>query len=226
MSEGRLYVYKCIVDDGGAPCVDGGALLTLTICKPYIRSTAKQGDWIFAFGANDEAPPNRLIYIAEVGDVLRGGSYFEDPNYQKRSDCIYERTTTRALRRRADARFHEHPGAMASDIGPAPDYPKANTILSSNFRYFGKAGTDGWKPRAPMLKEMVESLGQGHRVNLTENLRRELENLRSRVWRDHPSKKTLGKPLHSASVGCRDTEDEVVKVCRQRCYYVSERRSC
>ncbi len=227
MSEGRLYVYKCVVDDGGAPCVDGGALLTLTICKPYIRSTAKTGDWIFAFGSNDESPQNRLIYVAEVADVLRSGLYFERPEYHKRSDCIYERTKTRKLRRRTDAKFHEHPGAMASDVGPSPDYPKANAILSSNFRYFGSAGTNDWKPRAPLLKQLVENLGPGgHRVNLTEKLRQELENLRRRVWRDHPAKKLLGKPLHLPSRGCRDTEGEVMKVCRQRCFYVSERKRC
>jgi len=43
----RIYVYKCVVDDGGVPCIDDG-LLTLTICKPYIRSTAAAGDLIFA----------------------------------------------------------------------------------------------------------------------------------------------------------------------------------
>jgi hypothetical protein len=39
------YVYKLTVDDGGAPCTDGG-LLTLAICKPGIRTHAGVGDFI------------------------------------------------------------------------------------------------------------------------------------------------------------------------------------
>jgi hypothetical protein len=36
----RLCVYKVTHDHGAAPCVDGGRLLTLAICKPMIRRTA------------------------------------------------------------------------------------------------------------------------------------------------------------------------------------------
>jgi hypothetical protein len=90
MSNGRLYVYKCVVDDGGAPCIDDD-LLTLTICKPHIRSTAKKEDLIFAFGSNAESRANRLVYIAAVSRKVPRGSYFEGEEFKERSDCIYER---------------------------------------------------------------------------------------------------------------------------------------
>jgi hypothetical protein len=61
----RYYVYKCIADDGKAPCVDRN-LLTLTICKPMIRKSAVPNDWIFAFNSNSETPSNCLIYIARA----------------------------------------------------------------------------------------------------------------------------------------------------------------
>jgi hypothetical protein len=61
LSNPNRYVYKCVVDDGRAPCIDGG-LLTLTICKPNIRRAAKKGELIFAFGSNNESPANRLVY--------------------------------------------------------------------------------------------------------------------------------------------------------------------
>jgi hypothetical protein len=35
----NIYVYKCVVDDGTAPCIDRG-LLSMTVCKPKIRTSA------------------------------------------------------------------------------------------------------------------------------------------------------------------------------------------
>ena len=142
MSERRIYVYKCVVDDGGAPCVDDG-LLTLTICKPYVRRTARKGDLIFAFGSNrNETPPNRLVYIAEVSRRLPEGKYFEGDEYKRRQDFIYERLSDGRLERRKNARFHWLPQARISDLGDEPNYPKANALIADDFRYFGKSGND------------------------------------------------------------------------------------
>src|SRR5687767_15829439 len=99
MRDPRMYVYKCVVDDGGAPCVDDD-LLSLTICKPYIRSSAEKGDLVFAFGSNHDSVPNRLVYVAEICKRLRGGKYFELAEYSNRQDCIYERITGGKLGRR------------------------------------------------------------------------------------------------------------------------------
>lgn len=43
MIEGaKVYLYKMIADDGGAPCV-ANELLSLAICKPIIRAVAEPG---------------------------------------------------------------------------------------------------------------------------------------------------------------------------------------
>ena len=47
----NIYVYKCVVDDGTAPCVDR-SLLSMTVCKPKVRTSAKVGDTVIAFGEN------------------------------------------------------------------------------------------------------------------------------------------------------------------------------
>jgi hypothetical protein len=141
MRNERLYVYKCVVDDGGAPCIDDG-LYTLTICKPYIRSTAKPRDLIFAFGSNAESPANRLVYISEVSRKLKDGKYFELEEFKERKDCIYERLTDGRLQRRTNAKFHNYEEARISDLGAEPYYPKANAIVGEDFRYFGRRGTD------------------------------------------------------------------------------------
>ena len=67
----RFFFYKLVVDDGGAPCVEGG-LLSLAICKPMIRSSADENDLIFGFAANSLHPDNRLIYIARITKKLSG----------------------------------------------------------------------------------------------------------------------------------------------------------
>jgi Nucleotide modification associated domain 2 len=225
MNNQRIYVYKCVVDDGAAPCIDAG-LFTLTICKPYIRSTARPGNWIFAFGSNAESPANRLVYIAEVSRKLTGGKYFEREEFKARKDCIYERLPDGCLQRRGDAKFHDYEGARISDLGAERSYPKANAIVSGDFRYFGKCGTNEWKTDAPKLCKLVEGLGQGHRVNFMSDLRSELVALKNRVWCDNPDKKVLGTPLHAPDEQIDWDSDDVVKVCKVRCYYIPQAKQC
>lgn len=214
----RYYIYKCVVDDGGAPCVDDG-VYTLTICKPYIRRTARKGDLIFAFGSNGDATPNRLVYIAQVSRHIPNGQYFEEAEFQGRSDCIYKRLPDGKLESRRDAKFHKYDAARISDLGDEPHYPNANALLSEDFRYFGRIGTNAWKANAPYLKELIENLGQGHRVNLSDELLEELVSLKDDVWLKNPDRKILGKPLHAANRCIDDDADDIVEICgRNRCY--------
>lgn len=80
----RIYAYKLTTDNGGAPCVDGGHLLSLAICKPFIRTTAAVGDLIFGFASNRLSADNRLIYIARVTTVEADGDYYEKARAQRR----------------------------------------------------------------------------------------------------------------------------------------------
>jgi len=189
----KIYVYKCVVDDGTAPCVDGG-LLSMTVCKPKVRASAKVGDIVIAFGTNSPPAPNRLVYVAKITGVVAGGSYFDQAKYHKRKDCIYRRTPGGALKLVPGASAH-NTGTHAKDIGGPPDYPNAIALLSTDFRYFGGAGTDAWKEHAPHLKRMVEALGQGHRVNHAREVRDDLLTLVERTWKKF-SRKVNGKPRH------------------------------
>jgi len=218
----RICVYKCVVDDGGAPCVDGD-LLTLAICKPYIRSTASRGDLIFAFGSNSDTTtePNRLVYVAKVSRSIGKGGYYRGPDFQSRQDCIYEWRPDGRLHWRLGAAFHQRGSGMKSDLGKAPDYAKANALCCEDFRYFGKMGDATWKRGAPTLRALVEGLGQGHRVNFSPALEQELLALHEMIWQQHPADKKLGDPLHApgTAVGNEDEDQACVQVRRPRCTY-------
>jgi len=101
----RQFVYKLTHDNGAAPCVDGAELLTLAICKPLIRKTARVGVLIFRFAANSLSRDNRLIYIARVTAVELDGDYYDKVMYEHRPDRIYIRGDDGHFSIRSDARF-------------------------------------------------------------------------------------------------------------------------
>jgi len=191
----RIYFYKLTADSGGAPCVERG-LLSLAICKPIIRKKANEGDLIFGFAASSLHLDNRLIYIARVTKVARNGEYFTSRKYARRGDCIYALDATRFVWR--SGALHHGPKDMVHDLGRPPDYPRANVLLSEDFRYFGKAGGDDYKRRFPRVKYAVEHLGQGFRVHHSQALRQELLHMASWVWQRAP-RKVMGQPTSAPS---------------------------
>jgi hypothetical protein len=189
----NIYVYKCVWDDGVAPCVDHD-VLSLTICKPKIRTSAKIGDYIVAFGRNSESPRNRLVYAAKITDVVSSGDYFHLAKYRRRQDSIYERTPKGGLRLINDA-VHNNQN-LSRDIGSPPIYRNAIALISNDFRYFGGQGTDEWKEHAPYLTKKVEQLMQGHRVNHSREVRDDLLKLIARIWKKY-HRRINGKPRHA-----------------------------
>lgn len=189
----RIYFYKMIADNGGAPCVKNG-LLSLAICKPMIRSTACEGNLIIGFAADRMKRDNVLIYIARITSKLSGHRYYTDRCYAARGDRIYNLRGDRFVRRRG-ARHHPEPSDLIHDLGKRPNYPRANVLLSKDFRYFGRNGTADYKRAFPRIAKAVNRLGQGARVNHSYQLRDELIGLVRQLWREHPRRKVLGKPM-------------------------------
>jgi hypothetical protein len=224
MRDQRIYVYKIVVDGNAAPCTDDG-LWTLAVCKPIIRQTARKGDLVFGFGRNSETPANRLVYVAEVTKRLVDGRYYEIPEFQHRFDCIYTRRSKKLVLR-DNAPFHREPGALEHDLGVPPDYKRANVLVSTDFRYFGREGTDEWKAKAKLLKELVEGMGQGHRVNFNSQLHAELMAIKDHLWKKYDSM-VLGKPLHAAGSHSSTTVEEIghAEISKISCVY-HEHPSC
>lgn len=164
----KIYYYKMTVDNGGAPSVHDG-LLSLAICKPEIRRCAQVGDWVMGFGANGfqvagrRIVGNPLVFVARITGRELAGSYYTDPAYRTRADCIYERRSVR-FQRRPGALYHDRPEDLPHDLGEYPDYPKSTVLLSEDFRYFVGGGTTEYHPRLPGLSDVVAGIGRGHRI--------------------------------------------------------------
>ena len=205
----NVFFYKMTHDSGAAPCVEAG-LLSLAICKPMIRTSAKVDDLVFGFAANSLHADNRLIYIARVTKVLPRGRYYEDPCYAHRADRIYE-CLDGGFARRADAQFHDRPGDLENDLGRAPDYPRATVLLSRDFRYFGADGSADYMQIYPSLGQAVEALRRGYLLHHAPALLDELLKLKEYNWRKHSVSDT-GRPSSTpdAKVSLRGTGCGVV----------------
>ena len=191
----RIYLYKLTSDTGGAPCVQNG-LLSLAICKPIICGRAMRNDLIFGFAAKSLSHDNRLIYVARVTEKLCDGNYYKDNRYARRDDCIYKRKAGRFKWKKGS--LHHGKKHITRDLGSYPKYVRANVLLSADFRYFGKAGSDRYKAEFPKVRSAIERLARGHRVRLSEPLRKELFEMKHWVWRG-TRKRVSGRPTSAPS---------------------------
>jgi hypothetical protein len=197
-SDPDIFVYKIVVDSGGAPCVWNN-LLSLALCKPKIRKTAHKGSFVFGFGGKDYE--ERLIYIARVTAKLEGDAYYRRRRYARRPDCIYRVKNGRPVLK-TSAKHHFEFDHRKKDVGL--HFQKAFVLLSNDFRYLGKKGTDDYKKGYPTVKRLIEDLTQGHRRYHSPKLRTELLKLKAEFWRKYRRMK-VGTP----------TENDRSKPCNQ-----------
>ena len=193
----RIFLYKLRTDNGGAPAVHRGRL-SLAICKPRIRSSAQVGDWIVGIAGKSLHPDAGLLYIAQVDEVLESGEYYRDVRYARRPDAVYEWKGGH-LRLRTNPRFHGLENVDA-DIGSAPNYFKARVLLSSRFRYYGKAASTWYAAISQLAHQMGQARGIGHKVELTDTEYKAWMKVIRAAFRT-PQIRT--RPTESASEACR-----------------------
>jgi hypothetical protein len=92
----NLYSYIMRDDTGFAPHFDERCLyLSLACCKPQIRKTATENDWLVGFGGRELSKKSgrdmkgRLIYAAKISQILDFDSYYSSPTLRARLDNIY-----------------------------------------------------------------------------------------------------------------------------------------
>lgn len=207
----KIYFYKMVVDNGGAPCVDDG-LLSLAICKPIIRKQASIGDCLIGFGG--KALDGRLIYIAKVTGKYERGAYYRSTHYEQRGDCIY-RWNGDKLECKENAKYHKNSSGLQHDVGIHPDYDRADVLISNDFRYFGNKETAECLDKYKGLSGALEKLGPGHRVNQEAGVKNELFSLIGETWLRYGAG-VIGSPSHSTTEQSKKpcTDDDE---CDDRC---------
>jgi hypothetical protein len=147
-------------DQGTAPAVENG-LLTLAICKPAIRRLAKIGDIILGIGGVSIGL-GRVIYAAKITEKMGPGpEYYQ--KYSGREDAVYK--IINGLPKHKGG-YYDH----AIDPRGQPKYwikhdvglnwEKAEVLLSSDYRYFGKKGERLLDRYSHDLKRFLVGWGQ------------------------------------------------------------------
>jgi hypothetical protein len=179
-----LYSYCLRFDDGAAPNPYWG-ICTLAICKPAIRRTAAEGDWVLGLGSKNSPIGNvslQMVYVMRVTKILSMKDYdtfcrkslpAKMPDWtnsdfrRKMGDCIYDFGSqgVPTLRR-----------SIHTERNRKTDLSGLNVLLSTNFYYFGDKPvalperllvlvhpTQGHKSRAngPYAPKFVEWLERG-----------------------------------------------------------------
>src|SRR5439155_1284957 len=78
-------------------------------------------------------------------------------------------------------------------------YERANALISNDFRYFGRDGKAEYKKQFGLIKEAVERLGRGYRVNHHHDLRAQLCVLKQQIWKS-TRQADVGTPTSSPTL--------------------------
>jgi hypothetical protein len=165
----RLFTYKVAHDGGSAPN-PFHKLCTLAICKPKIRSIAKNGDVIVGLACGNDG---RIVYCMVVDESLPWAEYIEKckqnhikgkipKNENHQGDCIWTNS----------ANFSEAFDSWSGHRGEE-DFDRdvkngKNVLTGKSYWYFGKG--DIHKINLPDdLKTIIP--GRGHRSNANNDYR-------------------------------------------------------
>lgn len=173
----RLFSYVVVWDKGFAPNPYHG-YLTLACCKPRIRKAAKEGDWIVGTLSYSRFPNmgGRMLYAAEVSEVLPINSYWRDLRFEKKKpnmqgkpenrcgDNIYSyNSQTSAISRQLPS-FHSHEDGGEDSKSMKHDLGGENVLVCSNFVYFGRNAKV-----LPASLECIRKKGPGHKSRFDQN---------------------------------------------------------
>ncbi len=207
--DGDIYVYKLTCDNGGAPCIHDG-LLSLSICKPRIRTSARAGDWVIGFGGKSVRElRDKVIYVAKISAVEPNGKYYMDGAYSNRPDCIYEAINS-GYRYREGKQYHSAED-LTHDLGQAPGFDRAVSLLSNQFVYFG--GADN-RPSIDAVRDIYDGLPRDYRKNHPDDIRRRLEEFIVAVFAFKPDRNAAVPTHRDTRMKCHGVEDEEVTVVR------------
>lgn len=136
----HIFSYVITHDSGFAPNPFGG-FLTLATCKPRVRQGARKGDYIVSTGSSATVGNHKLVYAAQVADIVLLADYGTISDYEikrpstrgewwhKHGDNIYFIIDGQWKQRR---NIHHGQDAMDHDLGGK------NVLICNRFWYFGE----------------------------------------------------------------------------------------
>ena len=164
----RYFNYILKWDSGLAPNPFHG-FCTLAVCKPQIRKSAKEGDWIIGLGSSNQNDlklnyRDRLIYAMKVTEKMTFNEYWKDKRFLKK-----RQSADSAKGRCGDNMYHSNSKGewiqKTYEAHNTPENRKRDTgvdavLVSKHFFYFGKNGID--VPKS-FQQSVSSKLTQGHR---------------------------------------------------------------
>ena len=205
-----IFIYKLTADNGGAPAIKDN-ILSLCICKPRIRLSAEEGDWIIGMGGKSVPDlNNRVIYIAQVTNVIKGSNYYYTDTYKDRPDRIYE-LNGQKFNWKKGSTYHS-PDDLTHDLGEYPNYDRAICLTSDNFVYFGR----NKEPSIESIQDIYDGLPRDYRVNHDDDTRERLLTFIEETFSTFGNGKH-GEPTHlDMSKKCNTVEGNILQ-CRRKC---------
>jgi hypothetical protein len=148
-SNKSMTLFSYIVKhDSGFPPNPFFGYCTLACCKPGIRRTAKEGDWIV--GLTPKAQGNRIVYFMKVEEIMGFSEYWRDARFKEKKPKfragIERKTGDNIYKPRGDDKYQQLPSAHSRPrFGKREDRKKQETDLSGKrvlisekaFAYFG-----------------------------------------------------------------------------------------
>ncbi len=167
----HCFRYRMDHDYGFAPNPFWGTL-TLATCKAQIRKSRALavGDWIVGLGSKAMGNEGKVVYVAQVDEVLSFDDYWDNPRFQVKKANI----KGSLLQMYGDNVYHtvrdkvvQEPCAHSNDPNgrhKKSDVSGKNVLLSKRFYYFGDKAIllpreydyigDTGNPRATKYKDL------------------------------------------------------------------------
>lgn len=185
----RIYSYVMTHDYGFAPNPFGG-ICTLATCKPVIRRSAREGDWLVGTGSSTKGLAKRIIYAAQIDTICTIAEYGANPAYEFKRPIVSGTSEQRCgdniyfldangewVQRESGHHCSEHVDHDLSGL---------NVLIARQFWYFGS--TPQLLPD-PLL-EIVKK-GPGHKIEASPHVVVTLEQ-----WLSQFSEGLASKPFH------------------------------
>lgn len=152
--ERRLYIYVVTVDNGFAPCPEG-RYCTLACCKPVIRKSAEEGDWIVGIGGKNYGNHLKIIYLMKVTKKITFTQYSNDKKFKKRTDNVYGLVEGKLVQIK---RSPHNPKDIRKDLSVP------FVLISKEFFYFGKNALQLSPKWVKWIDKRFKGSKRGHRV--------------------------------------------------------------